>query len=176
MTLTHNAMVDDLPENERNSIVVIHRGEGERRSLVEHNDLIAYINKELPLATLNLTVVTFTAAGHVRDHIDVFRRAAVIIGTHGAGMYNVVYAHPGAHVVEIGFPGWRFLDMYVHMSAGCGHHHWVVRSQGSWHTPLNLHWADMVWTLDRIKQALITDWEFRQGRRLGNPQPPRRSQ
>jgi capsular polysaccharide biosynthesis protein len=42
----------------------------------------------------------------VRDQIDHFAAADVIVGLHGAALTNLVFAHPGARVLEIFPPGY----------------------------------------------------------------------
>ena len=48
-------------------------------------------------------VDVFDASGPLSEHIRAFARATVIIGTHGAGMANLVFCTANATVVEIGW-------------------------------------------------------------------------
>lgn len=54
------------------------------------------------------------------EQVAIFSRARVIVGTHGAGLTNIIWAAPGAKVLEfmpcsLGDPGYRFLSQL------CGH-------------------------------------------------------
>lgn len=50
------------------------------------------------------------------DQIEAFTRAAIIVGVHGAGLTNLIFAQPGAKVVEI-FPADFRKTPYLHLSA-----------------------------------------------------------
>jgi capsular polysaccharide biosynthesis protein len=50
------------------------------------------------------------------EQVEAFSRAAVVIGVHGAGLTNIVFAQPGTHVVEI-FPADHRKTTYLHLSA-----------------------------------------------------------
>jgi capsular polysaccharide biosynthesis protein len=41
----------------------------------------------------------------LRDTIETFARARVVVGAHGAALTNAMFCPPGAGVVEIGMPG-----------------------------------------------------------------------
>ena len=50
------------------------------------------------------------------DQLEAFSRAEVVIGVHGAGLTNIVFAQPGTKVVEI-FPADHRKTTYLHLSA-----------------------------------------------------------
>ncbi|MFN0264537.1 glycosyltransferase 61 family protein [Tepidamorphus sp. 3E244] len=64
---------------------------------------------------------------------DLFRRARVVVGPHGAGLSNIAFAPPGAHVVEFipisrasYRPKHQRLIAYHGLSQACSHHHWAI--------------------------------------------------
>ena len=54
------------------------------------------------------------------EQIKLFQQAAIIVAPHGAGLANMVFAPPGATVVEIGTVH-RPLPFFQRLSAVCGH-------------------------------------------------------
>ena len=60
-----------------------------------------------------------------QETIALFRRARVVIGTHGAGLANVVYAAPGTALLEVALATPRHRD-YMHLAMSLGHAYWLV--------------------------------------------------
>lgn len=56
----------------------------------------------------------------VREQIELFQQADVIMGPHGAGLANMVFAPPGTKVIELGTP-YRPYDCFAELAAACGH-------------------------------------------------------
>ncbi|CAF4424089.1 unnamed protein product, partial [Adineta steineri] len=121
MQLVHRALATDGDDNQqsknkRDLVILIKRKDGGTRSIVEHLDMVAFINSRLK-KSLDLHLEIFEAEGHVRDHIALFRRARIIVGPHGAGMLNVVWSSAGTYVVEVGYnKGMTFPEMCAEMS------------------------------------------------------------
>ncbi|CAF3433148.1 unnamed protein product, partial [Rotaria sp. Silwood2] len=107
MQLVHQVLAGDVlpPTDKRDRFILIKRKNGHARSIIEHPDMVSFISSTLNKSKvpLNLQLEIFEAKGHIRDHIALFRRARVIVGPHGAGMMNVLWASPGTHVVEVGY-------------------------------------------------------------------------
>ncbi|MEW4561959.1 glycosyltransferase family 61 protein [Bremerella sp. JC770] len=57
---------------------------------------------------------------NVREQIELFQQADVIMGPHGAGLGNMVFAPPGTKVIELGTP-YRPYDCFGELAAACGH-------------------------------------------------------
>ena len=60
-----------------------------------------------------------------RETISLFRRARAVIGTHGAGLANIVYSAPATAVLEIALATPRHRD-YMHLAMSLGHAYWLV--------------------------------------------------
>ena len=56
----------------------------------------------------------------VADQIETFASAAYVVGVHGAGLTNLVFAPIGVHVLEI-FPALRATGAFWKLSSGLGH-------------------------------------------------------
>ncbi|CAF3116735.1 unnamed protein product, partial [Rotaria sp. Silwood2] len=99
MQLVHRVLAGDAlsPTDKRDCVILIKRKDGHARSIVEHSDMVSFIASAFNKSkiSLNLHLEIFEAKGHIRDHIPLFRRARVIVGSHGAGMMNVLWAAPG---------------------------------------------------------------------------------
>jgi len=64
----------------------------------------------------------------VQEQIAMVARADVIVGEHGAGLSHLVFARPGARVVELASPYWPY-TMFRHIAAWSGVAYGVVYSQ-----------------------------------------------
>jgi capsular polysaccharide biosynthesis protein len=67
---------------------------GSRRALANENEVIAWLSK-------NGFLIVNLASYSLSDQILLFENARVIVGSHGAGMANLVYCKPGTRVLEI---------------------------------------------------------------------------
>ena len=76
-----------LTNNENKNILVIKRAKG-RRSYSEHNLLLKQLD------TVSKHVRIFEGNSTLEDHIQLFDRANVVIGPHGAGFSNLVFCKP----------------------------------------------------------------------------------
>ena len=167
MQLVHRTLVDDLPEHERDLVILIRRGKGAARSLADHTQLLDNLTAALaapPLSALGLRAVSFDASGHIRDHIALFRRAKVLIGPHGAGMINLYWLHPGSHVMEVGYDeGMVFPEMYAEMAMHSDHAYYVVKGKGSYDGEIHLDWDDFMWAWNTAVTALTHDRKGNKG-------------
>ncbi|CAF3320374.1 unnamed protein product [Rotaria socialis] len=155
MQLVHRVLVGDEqpPISKRDRLILIKRKDGHARSIVEHLDMAllmaSVVNKSK--VPLNLHIEVFEARGHIRDHIALFRRARVIIGPHGAGMMNILWASPGTRVVEVGYTtGMTFPEMYAEMSLHLEHHYWVCKGYGDYSSPIHVDMEDFTYIFNEI--------------------------
>ena len=178
MQLVHRSLVDDLPDHQRDLIVVIKRDGSQAwclafdslcccpfsltriktRDIEQHDELVAYITEQLntPAASaLRLHVAVFEGNGHVRDHIALFQRAKVMIGAHGAGMLNLYWLKPGSVVVEVGYDeGMTYPEMYAEMALHSDHSYYVAKGKGSYDGSITLDWDDWQWAWHDIVNRL----------------------
>jgi capsular polysaccharide biosynthesis protein len=87
MITAHLSLVDDLVEEERNTILFIVRSENSARSLTNTEQLINCTDHYIQKYNLPFKIVQFRANVeanlHIREHINIFQRAKIVIGPHG---------------------------------------------------------------------------------------------
>ena len=157
MELVHRSLVDDVDARQRSLVVVVRRASGAARALAEHSRLVDEIRASLAArpGLSHLSVVEFTASGHVRDHIALFRRAVVLVGPHGAGMLNLYWMQRGSHVVEIGYDsGMRMPEMYAEMAIHSSHQYWLVQGRGDYDGQIRIDWDDWSWSWQQLTHEL----------------------
>jgi capsular polysaccharide biosynthesis protein len=101
--------------------VYIARG-GRRRKVVNEEEIIGMV-KKMGWKICNGEKMSF------QEQIDTMRNADLIVGAHGAGMTNMVFA-TNARVLEI-FPSDHIVpNCYDHLAERCGHeYYWLVSGQ-----------------------------------------------
>eukprot|EP00941_MAST-03F_sp_MAST-3F-sp1_P005660 g5660.t1 len=60
-----------------------------------------------------------------KDTVELFREASIIIGIHGAGLSNMIFTPPGAHVLEVSLPQFH-AHYFANMAAALDHVYWQV--------------------------------------------------
>ena len=76
---------------------------------------------ELEQALKPLGFTTFVAGeAPVTEQIRAFSRARVIVGAHGAGLTNLIFAPPGAFVLEIATPGSAGMEEFRFIAGALG--------------------------------------------------------
>ncbi len=94
----------------RDRIIYLKRPHHSPRNVVNESDLLDRVRHELSGSGLKLEVFEGPEQD-VGDELERFRRAAIIFGPHGGALANIVFAQPGAHVIE-------FLPIYRHYEEG----------------------------------------------------------
>jgi len=106
------------------------------REVVNSEELRAALQKDFS----NLRVRVFDSAGMpVREQILLFSRAVAVVGAHGAGLSNVIFAPPGGVVLELLPEMLQRASVHMifwHLSASVGHRH------ASYIVPHNLMTSD----------------------------------
>ena len=106
------------------------------REVVNMEELHAALQREFP----QLKVRVFDSAGmSVRDQILMFSRAVAVVGAHGAGLTNAIFAPPGGVVLELLPEMLQRASVHMifwHLSASVGHAH------ASYIVPHNLMTSD----------------------------------
>lgn len=165
MQLVHRVMAANkrLSTDKQDRIILIKLRDGSDRSIVEHSDMAAFMASALNKSKLSLDyhIEIFEAQGHIRDHIVLFRRARVIVGSHGAGMMNILWSSPGTHVVEVGYStGMTFPEMYAEMSIHLEQRYWVCKGHGDYSAPSHVDMDDFTYIFNQI----IREIEIEDGR------------
>jgi hypothetical protein len=98
--------------SERRTVVYTSRaGAGSVRAVVNEAELIAALRAEV-----GDDLFVFDGDGmSVREQIEVFRGARLVVGPHGAALTNILWCSPGAAVVELPVVP-RVLNHFAHMA------------------------------------------------------------
>ena len=87
----------------------------------DSNLRVMHNEAELEEALKPLGFTTFVAGeAPVTEQIRVFSRARVIVGAHGAGLTNLIFAPPGAFVLEIATPGSLGMEEFRFIAGAMG--------------------------------------------------------
>ncbi|WP_129127885.1 glycosyltransferase family 61 protein [Geomonas oryzae] len=100
-----------LPRAGRGGRIYVSRGKSRRRLAGE--ELLEQRLKEIGFTILHCEDLSFA------EQIRVFHDAETVVGTHGAGLTNVVWSQPGGRVIEI-FANNYVLDCYAWLSFSRG--------------------------------------------------------
>jgi hypothetical protein len=139
MELMHRVFIDDLPDAQRTSVVIVKRDGG--RAIENHNGVVQAAED---LKTEWMKVEIFEAKGGLRDHMEMFKRARVVIAPHGAGLINLMWCKPGTHIVEVGYhTGMTLPSMYYEMASHSGHVYWLVSGRGDYASKIHVDIAEM---------------------------------
>ena len=91
----------------------ISREDATSRRIINEKDLV----KELVL--YGFEVVTLSGLSFA-NQVRLFNEAEIIVGPHGAGFTNAVFAQPGATLIELLSPSWM-LGCFWALANACGH-------------------------------------------------------
>ena len=113
------------------TVILIHRSQA--RSLLQHKS-VAKSLEELS-QRWGLQFAIFSDEGgplSLNDTMELFYRALLVVGPHGAGLSNLIFSRPGTYVVEALCPGPQFVTCFIWESELLGHHYYGVRGYGEW--------------------------------------------
>ena len=143
MYSVHRAMVTDVDDSVRNQILFIDRGQGGVRSLTNLEQMIEITNKlllELKISTLSVKLfrANVEAKLHLREHLKIFQHSPIIVGPHGAGLYNVLWCKPFATtIMEVGYTTNMVLpDMYFNMAQHLDLEYYLIKGDGDYGSPI----------------------------------------
>jgi capsular polysaccharide biosynthesis protein len=64
------------------------------------------------------------------EQVALMKEAAVIFSTHGAGLTNILFAHPDTHVVEISDPDFPS-PLYYALACALGQPYWLLHAMAA---------------------------------------------
>ncbi|MGC2310531.1 MAG: glycosyltransferase family 61 protein [Candidatus Babeliaceae bacterium] len=137
-----------------NLIVVIQRKESDRK-IRNLNELLEVI--KTVFADQDYEIIIFDGNMSVSEQIQIFNNARLIIGVMASGLTNILYANPGAFVIEI-HPKFPYLNKAGVNNSGNEWCWWLssVIGLNYWVIPVlfNLSNPSVVCPLDHIKKIL----------------------
>lgn len=103
LALTRTALGAEppLPAEERDLIVWCSRADQEVRRVMNERPILSALKAAFP----NETIITFESSEglSVSQTVNIFRRAKLVLGPHGAGLSHIIFSGPGASVIEFSF-------------------------------------------------------------------------
>ena len=151
-SLVYRQYVDNnTPSTEINYMVMIRRNF--KRKMVDYEGkerLTEILAKEF---NLKFEVYSDDSLPPFDEQVKLFRRAAVIIGSHGAGLANMIYSEPGAVVIE-GFPSPPYMVLcFSRLALVLGHHYHAIPSLGEWEHIINISTYTFITETKKILSA-----------------------
>ena len=101
LLLAKNLLEENLfltPESSSEIGIIIKRAEHERK-IINHDEMVFYLRTKYP--TIEWIEFDSSAKLSVTETIKLFNRAKIIIGPHGAGLTNMLFAKKGITIIEI---------------------------------------------------------------------------
>ena len=130
------------PQLVHDGIVVLTRGQGRARSMVNEAELLGALRAAFP----GRVVDAFEPLGPFLETAARVYAAALVIGPHGANLNNLYGMRPGAAVVEVAFAGGMlFPGEYFCLARNLGLRYWLSPSaEGDYGSPMRVHVDDVV--------------------------------
>ena len=119
-----------------NSLVMIRRTV--KRLLADHEEKEDAMRRIATDHNLKFEVLSDDALPPFQDQVKIFRRAAVVVGSHGAGLVNMIYSEPGTLVIEGTGSLARLVLCFVRLAYSLGHHYHAIPSLGEWAGFINI--------------------------------------
>lgn len=106
------------PDNRNDRRVYISRIDAKKRKILNEHALADILQR-----SGFETVVAGTMS--LQEQVAIFSQSGVICGAHGAGLTNMLFAPPGAHIIEI-LPEDRQMAIYLLIAKSAGHSYEAV--------------------------------------------------
>ena len=130
-----------------NSLVMIHRTQ--RRLFLDYEEKRDAVRDLSQKFNLEFEELIDDPSPPIEDQIRLFRRAAVIIGSHGAGLVNMLYSEPGTIVIEAAGTLPRLVVCFVRLAHVLGHHYHAIPSMGASRDSVNISTPTFVSEIER---------------------------
>jgi len=148
--------------NEKNNLIIVIERLEERRKATNTKELVKTIKKQFPYVAKN--VVIFDGQISVKDQINLFSRAWIIIGPHGAGFSNMIFSSPGIETIEF-IPENYFGLLFWHIASAMGNnHHNIIIPKADFYSSMEIPIKKVMQILNKkfesIKaKKLIKNWK-----------------
>eukprot|EP01080_Neovahlkampfia_damariscottae_P005561 gene5561-9379_t len=139
----------DLPMEERDTIIYVHREGSRALSPAQANELEAMLKKYGK-------VVRFIGKNYpaLKDVIDLFKKAKIVISTHGAGIANLLYTAECTTIVEMMYNGAMLKTPTAFYGAAISRKldYWMTLAQGTYEAANVINIAEIE---EIVKQVLV---------------------
>eukprot|EP00195_Chlamydomonas_chlamydogama_P012996 CAMPEP_0202900852 /NCGR_PEP_ID=MMETSP1392-20130828/12071_1 /ASSEMBLY_ACC=CAM_ASM_000868 /TAXON_ID=225041 /ORGANISM="Chlamydomonas chlamydogama, Strain SAG 11-48b" /LENGTH=784 /DNA_ID=CAMNT_0049587305 /DNA_START=364 /DNA_END=2719 /DNA_ORIENTATION=+ len=116
-----------LPVEQRDLIIYCSRKGASDRRVRNEDEILAAVAARFP----NEKVQIFTGKESVSETVQIFKRAKIVIGMHGAGLSHSVFSAPGTALIEFLFM-YNPPMMFWHAAAASGQRYFMVPLAQSW--------------------------------------------
>ena len=144
----------NITDNRRNSMVMIHRTK--KRLLVDYDKKERAMLEVAEDYNLKFEVLSDNALPSFLDQVKLFRRAAVVIGSHGAGLVNMIFSEPGTLVIEGTCSPPGLMMAYVRLAHILGHYYHAIPSLGKWTGSVNIKTDTFITEAKKVIDAHFT--------------------
>ena len=151
-SLVYRQYVDNkTPSTEINYMVMIRRNF--KRKMVDYEKKERFMEIVAKEFNLKFELYSDDSLPPFDEQVKLFRRAAVIIGPHGAGFVNMIYSEPGTVVIE-GFPSPPYIVLcFSRLALVLGHHYHAIPSLGDWEQAINISTYTFITETKKILNA-----------------------
>ena len=115
--------------------VFISRARAARRRLANEDEVWALL-EPAGFERVHTEGLTF------EEQVALMRETSVLCALHGAGLANMLFCPPGAHVIEIADPAFPNPNFYA-TAAALGHHYWLLAAEPAAATAAPPGWRDL---------------------------------
>ena len=113
-------------QSKRGSIVLIKRS-GERK-LTKHSEIQTLLQRVAKNYNLAFEHFMDTQLPSLKDTMEMFNRAVMVVGPHGAGLSNIIFSEPGTFVIE-GVCNRPHVNLcYQRLAYTLGHHYHGIQA------------------------------------------------
>ena len=117
-------------QQDRDTVIFIRRSG--RRKLKEDRfrRIDLYLKQNVNKYGLKYEIYGDNPPPPLQDSMKLFNRAVFIIGSHGAGLHNMLYSEPGTYVLEILNPVPRLVMCFQSLAYSLGHRYYGITGSG----------------------------------------------
>ena len=116
-----------LQESERDLIIYCTREHASTRSVANEAELLEKLEDTFP----DEEIVVYDNIEDISSLVNLFKRAKVIMGPHGAGLSHMLFSAPGTHVLEFQFMRDPPM-MFWHLAAALYQDYWLLPVPNAW--------------------------------------------
>jgi len=111
-----------LGNDEPHRRIYISRAKAARRKLLNEKDIWPIL-KNMGFQKVFMEDLSFL------KQVELMQQSAIVVAPHGAAITNILFCHPGTHVVEIADLSFPNPNFYA-LASAMGHNYWILDAEG----------------------------------------------
>ena len=128
-------------QKKRDSIVLIKRSAGRR--FTKHSEIQTMLQRIAKDYNLTFEHFVDTHLPSVKDTMEMFNRAVMVVGPHGAGLSNIIFSEPGTFVIE-GVCSRPHVNLcFQRLAYTLGHHYHGIQANGGCLSHIEINASDI---------------------------------